>query len=127
MGVLFFWEFMGVVGDVLKVNIIMLGFFVFLFFEQFLFFVILVVRKFLNMKVKFYIFDFKLVFDYFCIYVGGRVVFDEIEKNLSFFQWYMEFFWMIFYRFGNIFSSLFWYEFVYMEVKGRVCCGDKVW
>lgn len=82
MGVLFFWEFMGVVGDVLKVNIIILGFFVFFFLEQIFFFVIFVVWKFFNMKVKFYIFDFKFVFDYFCIYVGGRVVLDEMEKNL---------------------------------------------
>lgn len=71
MGVMFFKDFMVIVGDVLKINIIILGFFVFFLLEQFFFFGFFVVCKVLNFKVMFYIFDFKLVFNYFCIYVGG--------------------------------------------------------
>lgn len=46
--------------------------------------------KVFKMNIKFYILDFKIVFEYFCIYVGGRVVFDEVEKNLYLMEWYME-------------------------------------
>lgn len=127
MGVSLSRELMGVAGDALKANITTLGPLVLPLSEQLLFFATLVARKFLNMKVKPYIPDFKLAFDHFCIHAGGRAVLDEIEKNLSLSQWHMEPSRMTLYRFGNTSSSSPWYELAYTEAKGRVRRGDKVW
>lgn len=127
MGVSLSRDLMGVAGDALKANITTLGPLVLPLSEQLLFFSTLVCRKFLNMKVKPYIPDFKLAFDHFCIHAGGRAVLDEMEKNLQLSEWHMEPSRMTLYRFGNTSSSSPWYELAYTEAKGRVRRGDKVW
>ncbi|XXG63312.1 hypothetical protein AAC387_Pa05g1539 [Persea americana] len=63
-------KLMVVAGDAMKNNITTPAL-------QFKFLVTLVKRKFLAMKVKPYILDFKLAFEHFCIHAGGRAILDE--------------------------------------------------
>ncbi|KAK9064390.1 hypothetical protein SSX86_015772 [Deinandra increscens subsp. villosa] len=120
-------ELMAVAGDALKTNITTLGPLVLPFSEQLMFFVTLVKRKVFKMKVKPYIPDFKLAFEHFCIHAGGRAVLDAIEKNLDLTEAHMEPSRMTLHRFGNTSSSSLWYELSYVEAKGRVSKGDRVW
>ncbi|KAG6550585.1 hypothetical protein Mapa_007838 [Marchantia paleacea] len=127
LGVSLSRELMAVAGNALKANITTLGPLVLPLSEQILFFASLVARKFLNMKMKPYIPDFKLAFEHFCIHAGGRAVLDELEKNLDLTEWHMEPSRMTLYRFGNTSSSSLWYELAYTEAQGRVKRGDRLW
>ncbi|GAB2217644.1 hypothetical protein Droror1_Dr00000847 [Drosera rotundifolia] len=120
-------ELMAVAGEALKANITTLGPLVLPVSEQLLFFVTLIARKVLKMKIKPYIPNFKLAFEHFCIHAGGRAVLDEIEKNLELSDWHMEPSRMTLYRFGNTSSSSLWYELAYTEAKGRIRKGDRTW
>ncbi|ERN00072.1 hypothetical protein AMTR_s00105p00127920 [Amborella trichopoda] len=80
--------------------------------EQLLFLLSLIVRKISNLKLKAYVPDFKRAFEHLCIHAGGKAVIDELEKNL---------------QFGNTSSSSLWYEMSYIEAKGRMKKGDRVW
>ncbi|KAL4372592.1 hypothetical protein AHAS_Ahas06G0281200 [Arachis hypogaea] len=79
------------------------------------------------MYVKPYIPDFKLAFDHFCIHAGGRAVIDELEKNLQLLPCHVEASRMTLHRFGNTSSSTIRYELAYIEAKGRMRRGNKVW
>ncbi|BBM97484.1 3-ketoacyl-CoA synthase [Marchantia polymorpha subsp. ruderalis] len=127
MGVSLSKDLMAIAGDALKTNITTLGPLVLPLSEQLLFFGILVARKVFNMKVKPYIPDFKLAFDHFCIHAGGRAVIDELEKNLQLTKDHVEPSRMTLHRFGNTSSSSIWYELNYIESKGRMKKGDRVW
>ncbi|CAI9771292.1 unnamed protein product [Fraxinus pennsylvanica] len=83
-------DLMAVAGDSLKTNITTLGPLVLPMSEQLLFFVTLVARKVLKMKIRPYVPDFKLAFEHFCIRAGGREVLDELKKNLELSEWHME-------------------------------------
>ncbi|KAJ1379861.1 Very-long-chain 3-ketoacyl-CoA synthase [Sesbania bispinosa] len=128
IGVCLAREVMAVAGDALKTNITTLGPLVLPFMEQLKFFVSLVRRKFLKRsRVKSYIPDFKLAFEHFCIHAGGSGVLDELQKNLELSEWHMEPSRMTLHRFGNTSSSSLWYELAYIEAKGRVSKGNRVW
>ncbi|CAA7013595.1 unnamed protein product [Microthlaspi erraticum] len=120
-------DLMAIAGETLKTNITTLGPLVLPISEQILFFVTLVVKKLFNGKVKPYIPDFKLAFEHFCIHAGGRAVIDELERNLQLSSVHVEASRMTLHRFGNTSSSSIWYELGYIEAKGRMRKGNRVW
>lgn len=120
-------DLMGIASLALKTNITRLGPLVLPVTEQLLFFATLILRKFFKDDAKPYIPDFKLAFDHFCIHAGGRAVIDELEKNLQLLPVHVEASRMTLHRFGNTSSSSIWYELAYIEAKGRIKKGGKVW
>lgn len=120
-------ELMLIAGESLKTNITTLGPLVLPFSEQLLFFVNLVARKVLNIKVKAYMPDFKLAFEHFCIHAGGRAVIDELERQMLLSEKHVEASRMTLHRFGNTSSSSIWYELAYIEAKNRMKRGNRVW
>ncbi|KNA21707.1 hypothetical protein SOVF_040930 [Spinacia oleracea] len=121
-------DLMAMAGEALKTNITTLGPLVLPISEQLLFLVVLFGKKVLHMhKIRPYVPDFKLAFEHFCIHAGGRAVLDELEKTLKLSQLHMEPSRMTLYRYGNTSSSSVWYQLAYLEAKGRIKRGDRIW
>ncbi|CAD5185712.1 unnamed protein product [Musa acuminata subsp. malaccensis] len=118
---------MAIAGEALKSNITTIGPLVLPMSEQLLFFLTLVGRKLINHKWKPYVPDFKLAFEHFCIHAGGRAVIDELQNNLQLTAEHVEASRMTLHRFGNTSSSSLWYELSYIESKGRMRRGHRVW
>ncbi|RWR85501.1 3-ketoacyl-CoA synthase 6 [Cinnamomum micranthum f. kanehirae] len=120
-------DLMAIAGEALKSNITTMGPLVLPASEQLLFLFTLIGRRFFNPKWKPYIPDFKQAFEHFCIHAGGRAVIDELEKNLQLSNKHVEASRMTLHRFGNTSSSSLWYEMAYIEAKGKMKKGDRVW
>ncbi|KAG9443438.1 hypothetical protein H6P81_014778 [Aristolochia fimbriata] len=121
-------DLMTIAGDALKTNITTLGPLVLPISEQLLFFATLVAKKISNSKsIRPYIPDFKLAFEHFCVHAGGRAVIDGVENNLRLRPVDVEASRMTLHRFGNVSASSIWYELAYIEAKGRMRKGDRVW
>ncbi|XP_072952682.1 3-ketoacyl-CoA synthase 6-like [Typha angustifolia] len=120
-------DLMAIAGDALKSNITTVGPLVLPASEQLLFLLSLIARKVFNFRWKPYIPDFRLAFEHFCIHAGGRAVIDELQKNLQLSDEHVEASRMALHRFGNTSSSSLWYELNYIESKGRMRKGDRVW
>ncbi|WOH00304.1 hypothetical protein DCAR_0519663 [Daucus carota subsp. sativus] len=120
-------DLMAIAAGALKSNITTLGPLVLPASEQLHFLFSLLGRKIFNLKWKPYIPDFKQAFKHFCIHAGGRAVIDELEKNLQLSAEHVEASRMTLHRFGNTSSSSIWYELSYIEAKGRMKKGDRVW
>ncbi|XP_019180079.1 PREDICTED: 3-ketoacyl-CoA synthase 5-like [Ipomoea nil] len=125
---------MEVAGEALKSNITSIGPLVLPVWELVMFVVGVVRGKLMssksqssspnnNKKVP----DFKRAFEHFCIHAGGRAVIDELQKNLELSGEHVEASRMTLHRFGNTSSSSLWYEMSYIEAKGRMKRGDRVW
>ncbi|XP_031498928.1 3-ketoacyl-CoA synthase 6-like [Nymphaea colorata] len=120
-------DLMVIAGEALKSNITTIGPLVLPASEQLLFVFSLIGRKIFNPNWRPYIPDFKQAFEHFCIHAGGRAVIDELEKNLQLSAQHVEASRMTLHRFGNTSSSSLWYELSYIESKGRMKKGDRVW
>ena len=78
-------------------------------------------------KLRPYVPEFGRAFGPFCIHAGGRAVIEELERSLRLSPDQTEASRMTLHRFGNTSSSSIWYELAYVESKGRVKRGDRVW
>ncbi|KAF7827821.1 3-ketoacyl-CoA synthase 6 [Senna tora] len=114
-------------GEALKSNITTLGPLVLPLSEKLLVLFTLIATKFFNSKRKPYIPDFKKAFHHFIIHVGGSPIIDGMQKNLQLSDEDVEPPRMTLHRFGNTSSSSLWYQFDYIESKGRMKKGNKVW
>ncbi|XP_062150315.1 probable 3-ketoacyl-CoA synthase 21 [Alnus glutinosa] len=118
-----------VAGDALKTNIAALGPLVLPFSEQLRYALSIICQKIKwnARRSSTYVPDFKKAFEHFCIHAGGRAVIQAIEKNLGLRKQDVEPSKMTLYKFGNTSSSSIWYELCYIEAKGRMKRGDRVW
>jgi 3-ketoacyl-CoA synthase len=120
-------DLMNIAGDSLKANITAIAPLVLPAREQLMFAFSFVARKVINRRVKPYIPDFRTAFEHFCIHAGGRAVIDELQRSLNLSDEQVEASRMTLHRFGNTSSSSLWYELAYIEAKGRMRKGDRVW
>ncbi|KAL2897568.1 3-ketoacyl-CoA synthase 10 [Bienertia sinuspersici] len=147
-------ELVEIGGDALKTNITTLGPLVLPVSEQLLFFSTLVKRHLFggprkensnnnnstmiinngssnnstsSSNSKPYIPDYKLAFEHFCVHAASKMVLDELQRNLELSDTNMEPSRMTLHRFGNTSSSSIWYELAYLEAKGRIHSGDRIW
>ncbi|KAF3454538.1 hypothetical protein FNV43_RR04986 [Rhamnella rubrinervis] len=75
-----------------------------------------------------YIPDFKKAFEHFCIHAGEKSVIEMIKEKLKLKDIDVEASKVTLYRFGNTSSSSStWYSLSYLEAKGRVKRGDRIW
>ncbi|KAJ4767714.1 3-ketoacyl-CoA synthase [Rhynchospora pubera] len=124
-------------GHALKANITTLGPLVLPFSEQLLFFAALLYRHFFPSKQSKasspastnapYIPDYKRAFEHFCMHAASREVLDHLQRNLDLTDANLEASRAVLHRFGNTSSSSIWYELAYLESKGKVRAGDRVW
>jgi 3-ketoacyl-CoA synthase len=121
-------DLMAIAGNALKANITAIGPLVLPASEQLLFALAFIARKVLrDGKMRPYIPDFRTAFEHFCIHAGGRAVIDELQRSLDLSDEQVEASRMALHRFGNTSSSSVWYELAYIEAKGRMRKGDRVW
>ncbi|KAI3816509.1 hypothetical protein L1987_16208 [Smallanthus sonchifolius] len=120
-------DLMLIAAKSLKSNISSLGSLVLPLSEQLMFLFNLLGRKLFKLQRKPYIPDFKKAFDHYCIHAGGRAVIDAIQESLKLSNEHVEASRMTLYRWGNTSSSSLWYEMGYIEAKGRMSKGDRVW
>ncbi|XP_010548060.1 PREDICTED: 3-ketoacyl-CoA synthase 18-like [Tarenaya hassleriana] len=116
-----------VAGKTLTTNIAKLSPLVLPMSEKLLFLAAFTAKKLFKAKIKNYMPDFKLAFEHFCIHAGGRALIDELEKNMRLLPIDVEASRMTLHRFGNTSSSSVWYELAYIEAKGRMKKGDRIW
>ncbi|XP_057806154.1 3-ketoacyl-CoA synthase 7 [Salvia miltiorrhiza] len=118
-----------VAANALKINLTELGPSCLPLSEQLLYGWSVFLGKFRNAarKQEIYVPNFKKAFEHFCIHAGGRAIIDAVEEGLRLNKEDGEASRMTLHRFGNTSSSSVWYELSYLEAKGRIRKGDRVW
>uniref|UniRef100_A0A453GG82 very-long-chain 3-oxoacyl-CoA synthase n=1 Tax=Aegilops tauschii subsp. strangulata TaxID=200361 RepID=A0A453GG82_AEGTS len=120
-------DLIAVAGRTLKANITAIAPIVLPISEQLLFAMSFVAQKLSSGRVRLYVPNFLTAFEHFCIHAGGSAVIDEVQRSLGLSDKHVEPSRMTLHRFGNISSSSVWYELAYIEAKGRMHDGDRVW
>ncbi|KAL6899672.1 hypothetical protein ACP4OV_006330 [Aristida adscensionis] len=120
-------DLMDVAGNTLKENITAIAPLVLPASELLLFSLSFIVQKVFPRRFKQRRPDFHIAFEHFCIHTGGRAVIDEVQRGLSLSDEEVEPSRMALHRFGNTSGSSLWYVLAYIEAKGRMQKGDRVW
>ncbi|KAK2644881.1 hypothetical protein Ddye_020076 [Dipteronia dyeriana] len=115
-----------VAGNALRTNMSHLGPCVLPYSEQLLYGWSVICRKFWGQK-DVYVPNFRKAFEHFCIHAGGKAIIQAVEDNLRLQKEDGEASRMTLHRFGNTSSSSLWYELCYLEAKGKVSKGDRIW
>ncbi|KAJ0589367.1 putative FAE1/Type III polyketide synthase-like protein [Helianthus annuus] len=112
----------------IKPNLITVGHLILPLTEKLAYQVIYIARKLLPLlKIQQHVPNYRDAVDHFLPHVGVKPVLDDLQKTLGLSDEVMEASRMTLYRYGNTSSSSIWYELAYVEAKGRVKEGDKVW
>jgi 3-ketoacyl-CoA synthase len=120
-------DLMKVAGEALKRNITTLGPLILPWSEQIKYFWSHFNRKVMGKKGAPYMPNFERAIDHFCIHAGGRAVLEAIEKALSLKPEHLEASRAVLRRYGNTSSSSIWYELAYLEKKGAIRKGHRLW
>lgn len=126
VGVALSKQLVRVASKALKINVVQLGPRVLPYSEQLKYIISFIQRKW-GMHKEIYTPNFKKAFEHFCIHAGGRAIIEGVEKHLKLDKEDVEASRSTLYRYGNTSSSSLWYELQYLEAKGRMKKGDKVW
>lgn len=116
-------------GEALKVNVAKLAMLVLPYSEQIRYVLSVVWKRIWPPARKRgpYVPDFKKAFDHFCIHSGGKSVIETMKEKLKLRERDIEPSRMTLYKFGNTSSASTWYALSYLEAKGRVKRGDRLW
>eukprot|EP00727_Mastigamoeba_balamuthi_P012491 m51a1_g7865 putative fatty acid elongase 3-ketoacyl- synthase (561) ;mRNA; f:267176-269075 len=124
-------ELVKAVGQALKTNLTMLGPQVLPYSEQARFLWDLALRTvwpaYRRAHPERYMPDFRKAFQHYCIHAGGRAIIDGLEENLKLSQRDVMPSRATLFRYGNTSSSSVWYELNYIEGRGGVARGDRIW
>jgi len=119
---------LNVAANVLKLNIATIGPMVLPFSEQLRYVVSLILQKMrIATRTSLYTPDFKRAFEHFSMHTGGKAVIQAIERNLALLKEDADPSMMTLHRFGNTSYSSIWYELGYIEAKGKMKRGVRVW
>ncbi|KAJ0231979.1 3-ketoacyl-CoA synthase 7 [Hirschfeldia incana] len=127
VGVALSKQLVKVASKALKINVVELGPRVLPYSEQVIYIISFIKRKWGMQKEVLYTPNFKKAFEHFCIHAGGRAIIEGVEKHLKLDKEDVEASRSTLHRYGNTSSSSLWYELQYLEAKGRMRKGDRVW
>ncbi|CAM0943279.1 unnamed protein product [Alopecurus aequalis] len=121
-------DLMAVAGEALKANITASNPLVLPVSELLKFFPFFLAKKVLHWSIiRPYKPNFRVAFENFCIHVGGPAVISSVQHGLKLSDEDMEPSRMTLHRFGNQSTASVWYELAYIEAKGRMKRGNRVW
>ncbi|EPS61758.1 hypothetical protein M569_13036, partial [Genlisea aurea] len=120
-------DLLQVAGETLRSNIKILGRKLLPYTEILLYTISVIKKRYWDKSAEIYTPDFRRAVKHFCLPTSGKAVIGEIGKGLRLADGEMEPALMTLHRFGNQSSSSLWYELSYLEAKGRIMEGDRVW